>query len=62
MTPAQKRHLQQLIDYNWNDERHDYQINPDSRHIFHSLVALDNLLSGSENKASDFVEVERARA
>lgn len=41
--------LQEVIHYNWDDERHDYCARTEGRelHIFNHLVALNNFLNGS---------------
>ena len=60
LNKRQLRALSNLIDYNWCDELHDYQVQVDEGngtvgHIFASLVTLDNLVNGSNNKPKDFL-------
>ncbi len=44
MTDEQKISLQQIVAYMWNDERRDFECNPDDEHIFTSLVRLREFL------------------
>ena len=44
MTDEQKKSLQQIVAYLWNDERRDFDCNPDDGHIFTSLVCLRKFL------------------
>jgi hypothetical protein len=50
--PQLRRHLRNLIDYNWDKESNDFEETLDrkedsSMHIFRDIVALDNFITGS---------------
>ena len=44
MTNDQKKSLQQVVAHMWNDERRDFECNPDDGHIFTSLIQLREFL------------------
>ena len=44
MTDKQRDSLQRTVAYLWNDERRDFECNPDDGHIFTSLVRLREFL------------------
>ncbi len=48
-------HLKALIAYNWTDERDDFEEHDGEKdcHIFVSIVALDNLVNGTDYKPED---------
>ncbi len=60
-----KDNINELIDYNWSDELHDYKVtvgergeNPDAAHIFHVLVELDNFIKGTSMTAEQHISGE----
>lgn len=50
--------LRKLIDYNWSDERRDFEINhhdDGDTHIFRTLVALDNWVEGTDHTPESYL-------
>lgn len=49
-----------VVQYNWADELRDFkeqhdEDEPQALHIFHSLVLLDNFLTGGNRRAEDYI-------
>ena len=56
LTEKQIKALKEVIQYNWADERRDFEQNPCINHFFEHLVVLDNLVSGTNYTAEAWIE------
>ncbi len=51
--------IRSLIQYQWNDELHDFKVNFDEEagtHVFRTLVSLDNFISGTNHTPESYID------
>jgi hypothetical protein len=60
MTLDELKHaIETIVAYNWSAEERDYRQNPPDEpgkghHIFETLIALDNFVTGEQNTPANF--------